>query len=222
MNCDVKEGEEIGWVRTENGWVLQDSGSKHGLSATMNEDETEDADMETGNDVPDHAHSSLRRFLTPSMTLACSLGLLCVLSRFNLVFMLSSVALIATFVDTILVTVCHLYQIVRSRPIANPFQAFLDLDMSSVIFIAIVPFLSRAICFISGFAETLRRAYLFRSLLNSLKLILVTGICYAVGDWFTVPRLVVTLNLGFFLSQLEITRHLQSSTLFSKVFRRFF
>merc|ERR1712228_1081740 len=123
--------------------------------------------------------------------------------------------------NTIVVTLCHVCRFLRKKDPLNPFQPVLDADLN-LLFLAATPRLSRMIFAVGYYLESLRRAYLFRNSLKSLNLILVTGIFYFVGDWFTIPRLVVSLNLFFFISQLKTSHLLRCSTFLSNVLRRFF
>merc|ERR1712136_92068 len=151
-----------------------------------------------------------------------SLGMLCTLSKFSVMFVVSSVSFFLAFFMVILVTFAHLYQLLWSKPFRNPFQVILDLDLDAVFTAFLVPALSRVFVSVGCCLETLRRAYLFHSLLNSLKLILVTYLLFLFGDSFTISRLVLTFNLAFFLSQLGLSRFLRSSTFFSSVIKWFF
>jgi len=225
LNVDAfEDGEsEIVWVRMENGWILQDKGSMHDLlSAVENEETVTDSGETRNNANGDEKTTNLHRFLAPSLSLAVSLGMLCTLSKFSVMFVVSSVSFFLAFFMVILVTFAHLYQLLWSKPFRNPFQVILDLDLDAVFTAFLVPALSRVFVSVGCCLETLRRAYLFHSLLNSLKLILVTYLLFLFGDSFTISRLVLTFNLAFFLSQLGLSRFLRSSTFFSSVIKWFF
>jgi len=225
LNVDTfEDGEsEIVWVRTENGWILQDKGPMQDLpSAVENEETVTDPGETRINANGDENTPNLHRFLAPSLSLAVSLGMLCTLSKFSVMFVVSSVSFFLAFFMVILVTFAHLYQLFWSKPFRNPFQVILDFDLDAVFTAFLVPALSSVFVSVGCCLETLRRAYLFRSLFNSLKLILVTYLLFLFGDWFTISRLVLAFNLAFFLSQLELSRFLRSSTFFSSVIKWFF
>jgi len=171
------------------------------------------------------AKNSLDLFLMPSVSLVCCLVALYILSIYNLVFLLSTATLVVISLFVTTMTVCHIYQIVAFKPIANPCQSCLDSDLNTI-FSAVTPLLSRALFVGFGFCENLRRAYLFRDLFKSLKLILVVCVLYRVGHLFTVSRSVIALHLYLILSQPEIkvaiSYFLRRSPFCSRVFRRFF
>jgi hypothetical protein len=169
--------------------------------------------------------NSLDLFLMPSVSLACCLVASYILSIYNLVFLLSTATLAVISFFVTLLTVYHIYQIVAFKPIVNPCQSCLDSDLNTILS-AVKPLLSRALLVGFDFCESLRRAYLFRDLFKSLKLILVMCVLYRVGHLFTVSRSVLALHLYLILSQPEIkiaiSYFLRRSPFCSRVFRRFF
>ena len=164
--------------------------------------------------------------LVPSICLMCSLFVLCIINFFTVAQVLSTTAMAVISVNVVLVTFCHLYQILLSKAVVNPFRAYLDQDLMvafSILNHSISSILLR--CSIS--LEFLKRAFLFGDLLNSLKLILVTCLFCHVGHLFTVPQLVVSLNLLLFFSQFELKSAViillhRSKECFLTVLKRFF
>jgi len=212
-HCDDKEGEEqsaeAGWMRTESGWVLKNIDSNAAPTPQQSPGVENNGTQET------YHTFHLDRFVMPSLTLVCSLGLLFLLARYHLVFIVSLLTLFVTFLNMILVAACYVSQIVRSRDLVNPLRSVLDRDLN-LEFSIMTTRLSRIVLVVVNFLESLRGAFLFRDLLNSLKLILVIVVLYLVGEWLTIPRLVVALNLIFFLTQLDISLFARKLNIFSR------
>jgi len=188
----------------------EDSAIKEAISPlTSDDDASIDASIDAESPDPDADEpfsvfdAQVKLFLAPSACLMSSLLALCILNFFNVVQVLSTAALVVIFASLVATTICHFYQVVFSKALENPFRAYLEKDLI-LVFSIFNPLISDVLLRGSSFLEVLKGAVLFGDRFDSLKLVLVTCSCCYVGQFFTVPRLVVSMNLFLFFSRPEM------------------